>query len=308
MPQPDRLQVALFGQGSADRPDSVEPIDAYMPPSDLVDALYEQWEGEDPNTGLSPVGLHVLDFEPSSDDPNDEIDEIAFDDWSDEAYLLSKIPAEALFYVMREVTEQEDWWDNELEVLLEDLRDAGYTINPGGIARLQALKAMCSAPDGGSLFHRDWRSFCFLAKSLNGIVTNWDTLASPTPLECAVAIYISLEIRPEPFDPDVYRSVAATCMTYGVWCLPDVLAPAQPFVYEIARYEKYPVTPSRVGEVQSMVAEFFSDDSKIPERIDETNASPALIQAFEVYSLIVAIRRAYYRGQRVKDHFLKTSS
>lgn len=301
----ERIRTALFGDQPTTISTAMSPMAAYLPPSDFINEIMERWEDEDPELGVSLVHEHTLDLEPTLDDgEDDDGGPIVLPDWSDDEFVLSRVPAEALFHVMGEVTGQGDWWANELEVLIEDLRDGGYTINPGGIARLQALKALCAAPEGGSLFHRDWRTFLFMASSLNGMAVRWDETQAPTPLECAVAIYISIEIRPEPFDPSVYRAIAATCMTHGVWCLPDVLSPAQPFVYDIARYEKVPISKTRVRSVQKKVASFFADDASMPDGITRANGTTELAQAFEVYSLIIAIRRAHMRGQQAKDLFL----
>lgn len=209
--------------------------------------------GEDPFTGVAPVEEYVSGVEwapPSEKFP----DVVMLDPLPTEraGKRLGRIPCEALYWMLRKLV-NERWWEEEPEVLVEELTRRGHYVDAAGFGKLLAVQALLRAPDNNSPFYRRWYTYLFMTANLLGRPIRWGELTVPSPLECALSMHIATELRPLPFHDEVLGTIASCCIHHGLWCLPDILGQAQDAVYHHLTYQLIPLGEPEVGEVRSRV-------------------------------------------------------
>ena len=231
-------------------------------------------EGEDPVLGIVPIFEYVIDEDLQDSEP-DMTPDIGYDSWStkERARLLSRLPVELLNDLFT-FKYGRKWWEQEPEVLLEDLGFDGVILDGVGITKLRALHSILRAPQGFCPFYTEPHAFMFLCVAFSGRAMSADDLLIPTPIEIATALHIMAEIRPYPFDPEVEGMAAACLLHAGLWCLPNILYLFQDEVLRICQGANVPVDAARVERVQYLAASYLLDDSQVPDasEMDEDSA------------------------------------
>lgn len=194
-------------------------------------------------------------------------------DSSDRARRIGRIPSEALAWILHYQYGPRWAHDTEPEVIAEDMVMSGYSLDPAGWSRINALRVILTAPSEKSPFHRSWQAFAFLACSLSGRPVKWEELAVPSPVEAAIAVHVVNQLRPLPFQPAVEGGVAALCLAQGLWCLPPILAWAQDTVIEALVYDGATATPSMLAQVERYIDRLRADPSLESTELDPMDGS-----------------------------------
>jgi hypothetical protein len=251
---------------------------------DIADAVRSAIDGEDSfdesvpdgivaaKTGVLPVEEYVAGAE-APDPQADAPDEIELKPISagEKGRLLSKMPAEALHAALSALYNN-DWWQEELEVIIEDLALMDIRIDPGGLSRLSAMRSILRSPAERSAFHSYPGSFAFFCSSLSGRpIRLGEDDPTPTPVEMALAMHIVSIIRPDRYSESVLGYIAATCLAQHVWVLPSPLDLVQEYLYRIAEYADLPISEEDVKSVKAIAENLPPDDSE-PDTLFETQA------------------------------------
>ena len=192
--------------------------------------------------------------------------------------LLSKVPLEALYYIMTALTSGDlgpdmAWWDLEPEVVLEEIGKV-RDIDAAGAQRILAFRAFLHTESASTSFYTDPRAFAFLVSSFSGRLVRWnESDAEPTTVEIAIAMNIATKFRPGAYSDSVLGFIAASALRDGHWALPGILEVAQPKVYEACRNLDIPVDAERVARVMALPDPGIEYDASGPyASIDLTQA------------------------------------
>lgn len=279
-------------------------------PQDYLAALRRR-AGEDPITGIAPVEEVILeDVELKLvDEDGDGDPEIVLRPAKNSDKRIGRIPSEALYWYMV-AKHGPRWFDQEIEVITENLLRWPLQLDVGGWSKVMALRALMLGPDRGSAFYADWKAFCFLSCSLMGRPVRWHELVLPSPVEAGVALLIAQELRPMPLHEQVLGCIAALCVEAGLWVLPESLVAAQDHALNAMRYWGHGLTADDVTSVRSRVGDLLNtgasldDDDSLPD-VDEEGIDDRelwlraqTLRAFEVAS---RIRELHEHGQGAKD-------
>jgi hypothetical protein len=267
--------------------------------------------GEDPLTGVAPVEIVGATFEDADLDDQDP-EEVSLNPLTkDQAnQRLGRTPCEALFWILT-ARFGKKWWELEWEVLLEDLAKAGFFLDGPGHAKVMALWSIMRAPDFEMPFYRHYAAFLFLTASLMGRPVKWGELVVPTPVECATAMNIVLDIRPMGFSDEVLGAVASCCLYHGMWCFTGILTSCQEAVLSHLTYHKIPVGVGDVDKVRNRVIGMVkegktSDDALDPdeEGLDEREEI-LRVQTLRVMDFMERFDELTQRAENARDAVFK---
>lgn len=251
---------------------------------DIADAVRSALDGEDgindlvpdgvvaARTGVLPIEEYVAGAE-APDPQVDDSDEIELTPVTgdEKRRLLSKMPAEALHAALSALYNN-DWWQEELEVIIEDIALMGIRVDPGGLSKLSAMRAILRSPAERSAFHSFPGSFAFFCSSLSSRpIRLGEDDPTPTPVEIALAMHIVSIIRPDRYSESVLGYIAATCLAQHVWALPSPLDLAQEHLYRIAEYADLPISEEDVKTVKALAENLPPEDTE-PDTLFETQA------------------------------------
>lgn len=273
-------------------------------PLALDDALEEiVGSAEDPYTGY-PAGedyTYLGEVHESVPRPTGTFGE---ESWSEaeRKKLLSRATIELLDVMLRDRYGPQ-WWTLEPEPVLEDLAELGFILDPLGVTRFRAMRAVCIPPLGYCSFYTDPRSFNFLAATFAGRVVDALSDFIPAPFEHCLAMHLMAQVRPGFYDPAVRGVIAACAWENGLWCLSSYLTLAQPKVYRIAQAVGAPVDAERVERVQLRAAELLSDPTALDQDIAPLDEDE--VQALRAIDLDQRMTLAIRRGGRQVDRFLE---
>jgi hypothetical protein len=258
-------------------------------------------EGENYATGVAPVTEEVFDTIQTAESRNEgSATVVAYSVYSksEEKRLLSKMPVEALHALLTRRYPTR-WWEQEPEVILEDLaNEFGFILDAGGINRVRALHAICAAPVGESPYYYDPESFRFLTLCLSGRAVRADTDLYPSPHEMSVALHSLQFVRPGALEAEVLGFIAAACYYQDLWAPPGILAPSQPFVVEMCKNLGIPVDQERIDKVLALAhEERESGGTAIPDLVRDEND----VQALAVIDLENGVAAALERGEEIED-------
>jgi hypothetical protein len=242
-------------------------------PVDAIDRFRQAYDEEDPETGVAPAAEIVTDAEAL---PKDGPESYSLPAWENKQRMWGRMPCEAMYYALSQALGPQ-WWEEENEVIFETIHRAGFRLGPQGFTRTMALKALMSAPQGESLFHRNWKVFLFLATALSGRPGKWGDVDLPTPLEVYLAMKVAAEFRPEAYSDEVLSAIAASCLEDGLWVYPGVMGMAQAHALGQLRYYDIPVTVDDVEKVQVLVAKHLSGDDQLPDEPEGYLTAQALL-------------------------------
>lgn len=257
--------------------------------------------GESYATGTAPITEEVFDTIQTAEPRNEgSATMIAYSVYSgaEKKRLLSKLPVEALHALLTRRYPTR-WWEQEPEVILEDLaNEFGFILDAGGINRVRALHAVCEAPVGQSPYYYDPESFRFLTLCLSGRSVRADTDLYPSPHEMSVALHSLQFVRPGAPESEVLGFIAATCYYQDLWAPPGILAPSQPFVVEMCKNLGIPVDQERIDKVLALAhEERESGGTAIPDLVRDEND----VQALAVIDLENGVAAALERGEEIED-------
>jgi hypothetical protein len=240
---------------------------------DIADAVRSALDAEDEVSGTSPTEEYVAGAEaPSPRQEGADLIELKTISPGEKARLLSKMPGEALHAALSALYNN-DWWQEETEVILEDLASMGLRIDPGGVSRLSAMRSILRSPADKSAFHNYPGSFGFFCSSLSGRpVRLGEDDITPTPVEMAIGMHIVSIIRPDKYSDTVLGYIAASCMSQHLWALPDPLSLAQDQIYQIAEYMEMPIAADDVESVKAIASALPPDDDAEPDTFYEAQA------------------------------------
>lgn len=258
-------------------------------------------QGEHPATGVAPVTEEVFDTI-QTDEPRNEgtATLIAYSVYSkeDKQRLLSKLPVEALHALLTRRYPTR-WWEQEPEVVLEDLaNEFGFILDAGGINRVRALHAICSAPVGENPYYYDPETFRFLTLCLSGRAVRADTDLYPSPHEMAVALHSLQTVRPGMLEDEVLGFIAAVCYYQDLWAPSGILSVAQPYVVEMCKNLGIPVDQERIDGVLALAQrERESGGEEIPDTVRDEDD----VQALAVIDYEDGVAAALERGDQMED-------
>lgn len=268
--------------------------------SEFIDALREVQDEEDEEFGTAPVESVAVDGDLQlREEPGlDHVVELPAPSKDEKRRTLSKLPCEALLYVLTAVYGRR-WHHIEPEVVLEDLARSGVRIDPGGANKILSMLAVMRCPTDQSGVHQKPAHFGFHACSLSGRPVRWDEGFVPSAVECHIALHILAELRPGKYEEDVLRYIAACCLNDSLWALPGILSIAQPYIYEIADSLRIPIDSMMVSEILQRVAVIEADETKAPDPEDGVEDFVDA-EVIEVYQHQMLVNRALDYGQEQK--------
>lgn len=287
---PRTLEEVLSSESPGSDAIRVETLqgDRYFP-IDIADALDagRMAEGEDPYSGVAPVTEEV--FDAAVRPPPDVTPVIAYMTWTSEErpLTLSRVPCEVLSFLWTQFYGRK-WWDQEPEVLIEDLGRGGFIVDAGGMQKVRALHALHSSPQGISVSHQDPETFRFVTQSLCGIPTTHGDGLHPTPETLNLGISLLQHFRPHPLTDEVLAYVAAVLFSEGHWALEGPVAVAQRHILRICSRLDIAVDQERVDTVLALAAREREDEDTIAEEGPYTSDE---VQALMVLELERAFER-----------------
>lgn len=287
---------------------------------DILDRENEALE-RDPDTGLAPVEQYVASFVVEAGD----LDESDAGDSTlvsvREENRLGRMPCEALHELLISSLD-ETWWRHEPEVIFSALAGVGALLDAAGHNKVHALRVVLGAPLENNPFYRHPGSFLFLTANLMGRPVFWGEMPQPTSVETALTISVVGSLRPQGFSDGVLGTIASCCLADSLWCLPDVLAPAQDRALEILRYEEMGIGIKDLEDLRERLLEVYPDltkaltdgkyetgaDLNLPDP-DEEGITPRevirRVQLWRVVDHLDRFERLYMRGQQMRDQVLR---
>ena len=268
-------------------------------------------EHEDPLTGEALTKEVVVDSVDLDLSRDPDADEVYLDALSPGAIAgrLGKVPCEALYWMLV-ARHGIRWWDNEIEVILENLARPGIELDAGGFSKVMALKVLMEGPDLGHPFYSHWMSFSFLSCSLLGRPVRWDEMCRPSSVECALSLLIAMELRPMTLHDQVLWVIAACCLDEGLWCLPLILGKAQAQALDLLAYQDIDIGPEMVEQVRDRVSDLIKrqvsldDDEKLPDPDEEGISDKEMllrIQTLRCFETASRISELHHMGQESRD-------
>lgn len=254
-------------------------------------------EGALTEFGELPVTVSVVDVAMKWDEPPSS--PVHADTWKESGKVpVSATPCELLYRILEE-TVGDRWFEEEIEVLAQELHKLGLVLNPGGLNKLLALKILVSSPAERCPFYRDLKAYQWLCRALLGMPGQVDDGVIPTPFQMGVANYVAFELRPGAFSYEVKSFIAAACLHAGHWFLPHALAGAQENVLAISKVSNLGITRERLNAVQVLIEREREDSDTISEEPTKYNE----IQALLAIDLEEAISKAIAKADALVDAF-----
>jgi len=297
---PQSLAEVLAAQSAPDLFTEVDGLPVFFggAVSELLSAVRGA-EGESPEFGTLPVTEEVFETETRAQGDDDMEPVLALSTWTekDRTSLLSKISLEALDLMLSSLPKRGPWWSLEPEVLFEELAKSGFILDAGGVSRLRALHAICSAPEGRCPYYTDPNAYRFLTICLAGRPTNFDDPVLPSPHEMAIALHVVQRLRPFPLEGEVLGMIAVCCYQHGLWVPTGILAVAQKAIRYLARNMDIPIDQERIARVVDLARRERADSSTIPnESLDADDA-----QALRVIDFEDGVEQALDAGARMRE-------
>jgi hypothetical protein len=265
------------------------------------DMWAERRPEEDPFTGISPSEEVRVDVEVQleADPPEEQV--LATPASKD--HRLSRIPCEALFWSL--VAIYGPGWVSEIEpeVIVEDFLTRGVEVDAGGFSKLMALRTLLIAPEWGSNYYTHWKCFLHVGCSLVGRPVLWEELSYPSPIEAAVGLHIAQQLRPQALSPQVQSTIAAICLTEGLWVLPGILNQCQDVLLEHCSYLSIPVTRTDVSRIEDLI-EVQLREGKTANDIEIPDAEDQIVdwaQTVRVLDHSEKVSAQLLRGERAAD-------